>query len=53
MQTETLADLAARQTVVPKWLSDLVAEHGPDAPVKVQRKDTPFGTFVLGVEVLK
>lgn len=49
--TETLREYAAKQLVVPAPVRELMEEHGEDALVVVTRRHTPFGTFVVGVEL--
>ena len=50
---EYLGDVVARQPVLTDPLKALLAEHGPDASVKTETRHTPFGTFLLSVEVVK
>ena len=50
-RTETLADVVARQSVVPEWLRDLVTENGPDATVETLTRVTPFGNYLTSVKV--
>jgi hypothetical protein len=50
---ETLAAVAARQVVIPGWLQHLIDEHGPDAQVWVRTDRTPFGNYLMKVEVVR
>jgi len=47
--TSTVGQVCAMQTVVPGWMSAMRDTFGPDQPVVVDRKVTPFGTFVVGM----
>lgn len=52
MQTnETIAEVIAAQMVVPAYMREIAERHGADTVVTVTRKVTPFGTFVMGIEV--
>jgi hypothetical protein len=46
---ETLADVAANQMVKTTFVTDLIATHGEDALVIVERDYTIFGTFVRSI----
>lgn len=46
---ETLAELKRRQLIFPEWMQKATAGLAPDAMVEVERRVTPFGTFVLAV----
>ena len=48
---EQAGDFIATQTVVPQWMQDVIeAAGGEHARVRVTRKVTPFGTYVVGLE---
>lgn len=51
IRTETLADVVARQSVVPDYLRDMLTEHGPDATVDTLTRVTPFGTYLTSVRI--
>jgi hypothetical protein len=46
---ETLADVAANQMVRTTFVTDLIATHGEDALVIVEREYTIFGTFLRSI----
>lgn len=50
IRTESLRDVAARQSVVPEWLRDMIAEEGEDAMVVTHTRLTGFGNFLVAVE---
>lgn len=45
--TETVAELHAAQLIVPDWMREL---GKPTDLVRVTRKHTPFGVYVLHAE---
>ncbi len=45
--TQTIAELHATQTIVLDWMRNL---GQPDDVVRVTRKHTPFGTYVISAE---
>lgn len=49
--TEVLSEVMKRQSVNPAWMRAIADEHGEDVQVEVTTKVTPFGNFVLKVEV--
>lgn len=51
IRTETLADVIARQSVVPEWLRNLATEHGLDATVTSMTRVTGFGNYLTSVKV--
>lgn len=53
INTATVGQVCAMQVVVPEWLRDLRDAYGDDQQVIVRRKVTPFGTFLVGVEVVE
>lgn len=50
--TETLGQMVAAQSVLTDPMRAALAQHGPSVAVEVVRKDTPFGTFVIGWKVV-
>lgn len=48
---ETVADLLARQVVVPEWIRQAVAGLAPEARVRVVRRWALGAAYVLAVEV--
>lgn len=49
--TETLQAVADRQAVLTDYMRDMLTEHGPDAVVVSHTRVTPFGNFLMGIEV--
>ena len=45
--TQTIAELHATQMIVPDWMRNL---GHPNDLVRVTRKHTPFGTYVISAE---
>lgn len=50
-KTETIGAVIDRQVVRPEWMERIAAEHGWDAEVAVTTRRTPFGNFVVNIEV--
>lgn len=51
IRTETLADVVARQSIVPEWLANMIQDHGPDATVVSMTRITGFGNYLTSVTV--
>ena len=45
---QTTTEFVAAQVVMPAWMQEVADEAGPEGSVRVTRKVTPFGTFVVG-----
>ena len=50
-KTETLGQIASRQAVITKPLAELIAQHGADAMATSYTKATPFGSYLIHVEI--
>jgi hypothetical protein len=50
---ETIAQLISKQQVVTKQMNDILLKYGKEQKVSIRRKHTPFGVFVIGIEVIK
>lgn len=50
IRTETLAEVAARQSIIPEWLRDMIAEEGEDTLVVTHTRMTGFGNYLVGIE---
>jgi hypothetical protein len=51
IRTETLADVIARQSIVPEYLQTMLEEHGADATVDTLTRVTPFGNYLTSVRI--
>lgn len=51
IRTETLADVIARQSIVPDYLRAMLTEHGPTATVDTLTRVTPFGNYLTSVRI--
>ena len=50
--TETTTEFVASNTVTPRWMQEVVdAANVRTGMVRVTRRETPFGRFVVAVEV--
>lgn len=51
-ERSTLEEVVRRQVVLTDDLRSLMDKYGPDTPVVAARRYTPFGTYLLNVQVL-
>ena len=50
-RTETLREVKERQMVWPEWMRQLEDEHGLDVEVVTHTQVTPFGNYLVGMEL--